>query len=392
MPPSNHALLGASSAHRWLACTPSVKWEQHFPEPKTSEAAEEGTLAHAVAEEHMRQLLAGKKVRTSAKLKKNPLYRPVMEEHVATYTSHLMEIYNEVLQRTPDALMLLEERVDYSDWVPEGFGTSDAILIADDVMHIFDFKYGKGIPVDAEGNPQMRLYALGALAGFDGLYDIREVVTHIIQPRLDSITHEKLAASALMHWGEAFVKPRAQLAWEGKGTHEAGEHCRFCRCKNVCRFYAMKQLEMESIQLDTSTNEPREPWELSNEEIAKVLLGVDELTRWAKSVKDYALEQALHHGEVFPGFKVVEGRANRIISKPDDALSLLEQAGWETQDITRLISLSDLEELVGKKALSELLGDLIVKPAGKPVLAKEDDKRPAISSEAKAQGVFKPLD
>ena len=340
----------------------------------------------------MRQLLDGKRVRTGAKLKGDPLYRPVMEEHVSTYTDYLMEVLTEARQRTPDAIMLLEERVDFSDIVPEGFGTSDAILIADGTMHIFDFKYGKGVPVSAVENPQMRLYALGALAEYGALYDLRTVVTHIIQPRLDSNTSETLDVAALTKWGYEYVKPRAKAAYAGEGKPTPGEHCRFCRFRNCCRAYAMRQLAMEQIEVDTSTNEPREPEALTPEEISKVLASVDELTRWAKSVKDWALDQCVNHGVSFPGWKLVEGRSNRIVSDESKAVEILHFAGFDEKQVMKLRGLTELEELVGKKKLAEVLDGLIIKPAGKPVLAREDDKRPEISSAARAKSVFTPLD
>ena len=186
MPPSEHARLGASKAYQWLACTPSIRLEEGMAPAENSVAAAEGTPAHEIAEQHMRQLLDGKRVRTGAKLRGDPLYRPVMEEHVSTYTDYLMEVLTEARQRTPDAIMLLEERVDFSDIVPEGFGTSDAILIADGTMHIFDFKYGKGVPVNAIRNPQLMLYGLGASNALKLLYPIDEIELNIVQPRLES--------------------------------------------------------------------------------------------------------------------------------------------------------------------------------------------------------------
>lgn len=388
MPPVQHALLGASKAHQWLNCPPSVKWEQSFPEPDNTEAAAEGTLAHAIAEEHLRRLLAGKKVATSQKLKKDPLYKPVMEEYIDTYTTYVMELLAEARQTTPDALLLLEERVDFSDYVPDGFGTSDVILIADKHMHVIDLKYGKGVPVDAVGNPQIRLYALGAINAYAMLYDIDDVTMHIVQPRLDSISSETLPVDVLVDWGVSVVTPAAALAAEGKGEHKAGEHCRWCRCKNVCRYYAMQQLEIAKLRFKEPEHEEKEPDELSPAEISEILDSVDSLTRWAKSIKDWALDQAVNHGVAFPGYKVVEGRANRVITDEPKAIDILDSAGFTTDTVTELKGLGALEEIVGKKRLADLLADLIVKPAGKPVLAKESDKRPAINSAATAQTVF----
>ena len=392
MPPSKHVLLGASKAHQWMNCPPSAKWELSFPETKTSESAAEGTLAHAVAEEHLRKLLDGKKPTTSAKLKREALYRPAMEEHVGVYVEYVMEHLAQARRTTPDAMLLLEERVDFSKYVPDGFGTTDALLIADGTMEVFDLKYGKGVPVGAAGNPQIRLYALGALASFDGLYDIREVIMHIVQPRLSSITSETMSADDLRMWGALDVSPVAALAAEGKGEHKAGEHCRWCRCKHVCRIFAMAQLEIAKQRFSDPGHEERKPDELSAAEISEILRGVDGLVRWAKSIKEWALDQCVNHGAAFPGFKLVEGRSNRIIADELVAAQRLSEAGFGMEQTMKLRGLTELEELVGEKRLSELLDGMIFKPAGKPALAQENDKRPALSSTARAQAVFTPMD
>lgn len=389
MPPTKHSMLGASKAAQWLGCPPSVLWEQQFPEPPSSEAAEEGTLAHAIAEEHLRRILAGKKVATSKKLKEDPLYRPVMEEHVATYTDYIMEELTAARAEDAAAVLVIEERIDFSAYVPDGFGTADCIMIAGDHLQVFDFKYGKGVPVEAYGNPQLRLYGVGALLAYNVLYDIRKVTMHIIQPRLDSITSETLTADELMEWAEKQVAPKAALAAKGEGEHTPGEHCRWCRCKNVCRAYAQEQLRLAKLQFDEPDHVERGPYELSPEEIAEILSGVDSLTRWAKGIKEWALEQAVHNGASFPGYKVVLGRSNRIIANEAAALEALDAAGFTPDRVTKLKGLGDLEDVVGVKKLAELLGDLIVKPSGKPVLAPDTDKRPAYNS---AKSIFEPIE
>lgn len=388
MPPIKHALLGASKAHQWLECPPSVRWEQKFTEPPSSEAAAEGTLAHAIAEEHLRRILAGKKVATSKKLKDDPLYRPAMEEYVDVYVDYVMAEYTRAQQTTKDALLLMEERVDFTNYVPEGFGTADCVLIADKVMHVFDLKYGKGIPVDAVGNPQIRLYALGVLDSYDMLYDIRQVKMHIIQPRLDSITSETMSAEDLHQWGVTKVKPQAALAFKGEGEFKAGEHCRWCLCRNTCRAYAELRLSVAQYRFAEDEHE-RLPNELAPEEITDILERVDDLTRWAKSIKEWAQDQAINHNMVFPGWKVVEGRANRVITDEAVAIDRLDSAGFTQDSVTKLKGITDLEELVGKKRLAEILDGLLVKPQGKPVLVPESDKRPPINSALEAQKVFK---
>lgn len=381
MPPVKHAMLGGSNSKQWLSCTPSVYWEQSFPEKGSSEAAEEGTLAHAIAEEHLTQLKFGSRVMTPTKYRKHELYKPSMEEYIDVYTDYVVNLYEEAKKRTPDALLLLEEPVDYSNYAPEGHGTSDVVLIADGTMHIVDLKYGKGVPVDAVGNPQLRLYALGALNSFLPLYDIHTVTMHIVQPRLDSITSDSMAVEELTRWGEEYVKPRAHLAWMGAGEYVAGDHCRWCRCKPRCSAYHKRMLEIGEL-------DDRMPGELTDEELGKVLERADEIASWAKNVKEWAQEQALD-GHSFPGWKLVAGRANRVLTDQQSALETLTDAGYPLDKITKLVSLTDLEALVGKKKLSELLGDIIVKPAGKPTLAKITDKRPAINA---GSDMFTPID
>lgn len=379
MPPKGHALLSASGAHRWLACTPSALLEDRFPD-KAGTAAEEGTLAHAIVEERLSRIIAGKRVgKTSTKLRNNPLYRSVMEDHVDTYIAYVMDLYAEAKERTADALLVSEQQVDFSRWVPEGFGTSDTMIIADGVMDIIDFKYGKGVPVEAAGNPQLRLYALGALERYDILYDIHTVRMHIVQPRLDSESCEQMSAEALYQWAEEHVQPRAKQAIGGKGTFAPGEHCRFCRAAATCKARA-------AAMLDVIGDEPA-PALLTNDEIAILLPRLDEITRWAKQVKDYALAEALAGGE-FPGYKLVEGRSNRVIIDDADAIDILTGEGFLHAQITKMRGLSELEELVGKKRLGELVGHLIAKPTGKPVLVVETDRREAINTAASAAADF----
>lgn len=386
MPPSKHAKIGGSNLKQALACTPSIRMQEAYPD-EVSEAAAEGTLAHAIAEEHLRQLLGHKKIKTSARHKADPLYRPVMEDYVEVYTDYVLELYEEAKESTPDALLLIEEHVDFGEYVPGGYGTSDVVLIADNVMHIVDLKYGKGVPVSAEGNPQLRIYALGALNSYDMLYSIDTVVMHIVQPRLDSITTDQIRVQDLKQWGTEYVKPRAEMALRGEGTTVPGDHCKFCRCKVTCRAYNQRMLEVGDIMQDD-----RQPNELSNEEIAMVLDRASEIASWARTVKKWAEDQAINLGKEFPGFKVVEGRSNRAIVDEDAAFAKLIEAGYAPADVMEMVGISGLEERIGKKNLAEILGDLIIKPAGKPTLVKESDKRPAINSSERAQAMFTSLD
>lgn len=378
MPAEGHARLSASSSHRWLECPPSVMLTADLPD-MAGEAAAEGTLAHSIVEERLDSIIEKNSwpKQASARLRMDERYRPVMEEHADTFVAYVTEIYDSLCETCPDTLLMSEQRLDFSRWVPDGFGTGDALIISDGVLHVFDYKYGKGVPVFAENNPQLRLYGLGALEAYDALYDIRTVTMHIIQPRLDSVTSEELTAEALLDWGENYVKPRATLAAIGGGEMNPGEWCRFCKVKATCRARVEQQLALARYEFQS-------PLLLTPEEIGDILGRVDELAKWAKSVKDYALTAAANNGEHFPGWKLVRGRANRKLADPAEVAEILLGEGYDASQIFSLKALTELEELVGKKKLAELLGDMIVKPEGRPTLAPAADKRPEISGNTAA--------
>ena len=376
MPANGHALLSASSAHRWLECPPSVKLTSDLPDT-AGEAAAEGTLAHRIVEERLDSIIE-KGIwpkKASAKLRMDERYRPVMEEHADTMVGYVMDIYDHLVEKDCAPIVMSEQRLDFSRWVPDGFGTGDAIVVAEGVIHVIDYKYGKGVPVYAEDNPQLRLYALGAYEAYDALYGIQKVVTHIVQPRLDSQTSEELTAEELLMWAEEYVKPRAQLALNGEGEMHPGEWCRFCKVKATCRARAEQQLALARYDFQS-------PLLLTPEEIGDILGRVDELSKWAKSVKDYALQTAVTNGESFPGWKLVRGRANRRLTSEEEVVEILMSEGYQPSQIFSLKGLTDLEEVVGKKQLAELLGDFIIKPEGRPTLAPESDKRPSITTSA----------
>ena len=368
MSPSKHALLGASSAHRWLACTPSAVLETKFPDT-TSEAAAEGTLAHAIVETKLGRLIKGKARGKALKSQReDPLYTPAMEEHADAYVDFIEELFAEARARSPDAILCSEMRVDFSEWVPDGFGTTDTTIIADDTLTVVDFKFGKGHAVDAVNNPQLRLYALGAYEEFGTLYDIRNVRTYIVQPRKDSITSEDLTVEELIRWADEYVRPRAELAARGEGPKNPGdEQCLFCRAKYVCT------ARISSL-MDAMRYEYRSPDLLTPEEIAAVIPKAEALAAWARGVKEYALAHALE-GEEYPGFKLVQGRSNRKIIDEAEALTRLMQAGCEPDKIVRLKSITDLESYLSKDTLAKVLDGLIVKPEGKPTLVPDSDKR-----------------
>lgn len=376
MPPASHALLGASKAHQWLACPPSAEWETKFVDPGPSEAAEEGTLAHALAEDHLNKTLDGKRITTTKKFKENPLYRPAMEEHVATYCDVVMETFTAMQEAGTYPSIYLETRLDLSEWIPDGFGTADCIIIGEGTLHVFDFKYGKGVPVAAEENPQLKLYGLGALEEFGLLYDISEVVLHIVQPRLESITEWTVSRDVLEKWGKFVVKPIAEKAYNGEGEFNPGEdQCRWCRCKNACRAYNNYMLDKVKSRFN-DLGEERLPNELSKEEIVQLLASVNEIKTWANKVAEWAQDQAINHGVVWPGYKIVEGISRRKITNEQKVIDILRSKGYSTEQICSLKGFGDLEDLIGKKTFAELVGEYIEKPKGKPTLVPESDKRP----------------
>lgn len=373
--PGEHAKLSASGAYRWLACPPSAMLEAELPE-STSSYAEEGTRAHDLAEG---------KLTAWIKHKKRPRAEDAeMEEAVGRYVDVVLERYAEAVDHSPDAVLLVEQRLDFSPWVPEGFGTGDAVIIADDTLEVVDLKYGKGVPVSAKGNPQMRLYALGAYHTYGSLYDFAKVRMTIVQPRLDSVDTDELTVEELLGWAKDEVKPKAQTAWEGGGDFAAGDHCKFCKLRATCRARAEKNMELAAFDFAPAPT-------LSVEEVADILKKADELATWAKDVQAHALDQAENHGVRYPGWKLVEGRSNRKITDEEEAARKLVSDGYDEDEIWRksLQTITALEKLVGKKKLGELLADQITKPAGKPVLVPEDDKRPEMSSVAGAQADFK---
>ncbi len=377
-----HALLSASGAHRWLHCPPSARLTESIPD-RRSEYADEGTAAHELAEVKIRQTLLPcnriERQKLSTKLKElqaGKFYGPEMENATQDYVRIVEERFMEAKSRSEDAVILLEERLDYSEWAPpDNYGTGDVVLIADGVLEVIDLKYGKGVPVSAVENPQIRLYGLGAWSAWNYLYDIREVRMTIIQPRLDSVSTDSMPIDSLLEWGETVVKPAAILANAGEGEFHSGEHCRWCKVKATCRARAeenMKALEYEF----------RDPRLFTLEELGNILVIAEQLSTWSKDVQDFAFEQA-KSGKKVPHWKLVEGRSNRTIVDKEVAKSKLEAAGIEADKYLKpheLFGITDLEKNIGKKELVALIGDLIEKPKGKPVLVSETDKRPELNS------------
>lgn len=376
---TEHALLSASSSHRWLRCPPSARLEQRF-ENKTSESAEEGTLAHKLGELTLKlnlgEITTEKFNLEFKKIESNELFTADMPDYVGVYVDTCMEKVSEARAKTPDAIFKIEQRLDFSEWVPEGFGTGDFIIIADGTIEVCDLKYGKSPngKVSAIGNNQMRLYALGAIAEFSFLYDIKRVKMTIIQPRLDSISTDEITVDELLKWAEEFVEPTAQLAFKGEGKFCGGKHCEYCRVA-TCEHRAEKN--MEAAKYDFAV-----PGTLSKKDISDILGRVDELVKWVNNIKDYALEQALK-GEELPGWKVVEGKSNRKYKDTEKVAEILMANDYPEDKIYKpkeLQGFTNMEKIVGKKKLNELIGNFIEKPPGKPTLVVESDKRPEISS------------
>lgn len=379
---TKHALLSASAAYRWLNCTPSARLTEKLEDTQSVYAAE-GSLAHELAELELNlQLKNITKTTYNKQLKKikaNELYSEEMPDEVEKYTTYVFERLAEAQSHTADALIFLEQRLDFSKWVPEGFGTGDCIIIADGTMEVTDLKYGKGVAVFAEENPQMMLYALGALEEYGFIYDIEKVRMTIAQPRLDNFSTWELSVNELLAWAEGELTEKAKEAWEGAGTCKAGDWCMFCGVKATCKARA------EAVLAISEQYQEQDPNLLSIDEIAEILHKAEEIQAWAKDVQDYALEQARDHGVKFKGWKLVEGRSNRKYTDEGEVATKLINEGLTEEEIynKKIKGITEMEKTLGKKKFSTLLKDLVIKPEGKPTLVVEGDKRPELNSAEK---------
>jgi uncharacterized protein DUF2800 len=380
----SHAVLSPSGADRWLNCTPSARLEQQFPD-RAGQAAEEGTLAHALGELLIRYKLQRIKKyvfeEELAKIRLHRLFDNAMEEHADDYALYVLEQFAEARAKTKDAILFTEQKLDLTEYVPEGFGTSDIVIIADGLMNVIDLKYGKGVPVSAVGNRQMRLYALGALEAFKHIYDINEVSMTIYQPRLDSISVWKLPVDEVMTWGTNELKPLARLAFDGQGDFTPGKHCQFCKARAVCRAFADHNLVI-------AKHEFKAPDLLRDEEVSDIMDRAKVFQNWLTSVEDYALDQAVNNGKQWPGYKVVEGRSNRKYSDEQLALKALADQDPDKVAPRSILGITAMEKLIGKKLFEERLTPLIIKPAGKPTLTPLSDKRAPINSLETAKADF----
>jgi len=362
-----HALLSPSSAHIWLNCNRAPMMGKDMPDTG-SEYTREGTDAHSLCEYLLKTALG---MDAKDPVPDLDYYNSQMQEYAEGYRDFVIEKLQQIKETCKDPFVCVEQSLDISEYVPESFGTGDCIIIADGVMSIIDFKYGLGVIVEAENNPQLMCYALGALAMFDDIYSIDEVEMVIYQPRRENISTWRITRTELLEWAKDILKPAADLAIKGEGTFVAGEHCRFCKARAICRRRAEYNLELARYDFE-------QPDTLTDTEIAAVLAKVDELVSWAGDIKDYALEQALN-GTHYDGFKVVEGRSVRKYTDETKVAQTVEKAGYDPYE-KKLLGITAMTSLLGKKMFSELLGDFVTKPQGKPALVPESDKRPEINN------------
>lgn len=359
-----HALLSASSSARWLNCPPSARLGEHY-EDRGSDYAAEGTDAHTLAEYRLRTALGLDAVDPIENL---TWYNGEMEDCAAGYASYVLEQVETAKQNCTDPVVLIEQRVDFSHWVEGGFGTADGIIIADGTLQVIDYKHGLGVLVSAEENPQMMLYALGALELFDGIYDIDTVLMTIYQPRRGNLSTYELSRDKLYRWAEEVLKPAANLAFAGEGNFLCGEWCTFCRAKYGCRARAEANTELARYDFKL-------PPLLTDEEIEEILARLDGLVSWAQDIKEYALSQAIS-GKQWSGYKLVEGRSNRRYTNETAVADIVSGVGYDPYE-RKVLGVTAMQKLLGRARFDELLSPYIEKPQGKPTLVPDSDKRPA---------------
>lgn len=381
-----HALLGPSSAARWIACPPSVRLCEQF-EDVESEYAKEGSLAHEIAELKVRKLIdpgltSRKFTAAMKKLKEKELY----QEEIQGYTDEYVEFIQEQMYSYPTTPHIaVEQKVDFSEYVPDGFGTADCILIANDTLHIIDFKYGKGVPVSVENNKQLLLYALGAYLAYEMIFPIAHIKMSIVQPRLANIDTWECSLDYLLEFAK-IAQEKATMALKGEGDFNCGEHCKFCKAKAICKERANVNLELAKYEFKAAD-------QLTLEEIGEILEKAKDLAKWAEDLKEYALSESLKGNEV-PGWKAVNGRGSRSFKNTDEAIKVLVDNGIAEELLyeRKYLTLAQMEKTVGKKEFNSLVGDLIVMNVGKPTLVEASDKREAITNKIKAEDEFSAVD
>lgn len=377
--PGVHALLSASKAKQWLACPPSARLNQKLSErlgDRSSPYAEEGTKAHAVAELKLRHEV-GEINDYLYKEERKQLGEidAEMDKFTDVYVDEVLTRYYEAKKSTPDAELLIEQKLDFSEWVPSGFGTGDAVIVSDRTLEVLDLKFGRGVPVDAVGNPQARCYGLGAIHEFGAIFGFTKVRTTIVQPRLYSVTEETLDRDELLAWGEK-IKPIAEQAWRGEGDFHPGDHCRFCNARGICRARMLESIGVFVHGFDS-------PDVIPEEAIPDILRVADTAEQWLKDVRDYARAQAIR-GVEYPGWKVVRGkRPGRRFKDENEVILKLAHAGFTEEQYCspkKLMSPAELEKSIGKTAFDALLTDQVTQGDGALTLVPEDDKRLAYNS------------
>lgn len=384
----SHAILAPSSASRWLTCTPSARLELQFPD-RAGQAAEEGTLAHKLGEILIqRDLGLIDKVAYAyavTPIINDPLYTPEMMGYMEDYAAFVIERFNVAKALTPDAILEQEVKLDMTRYIPDGSGTGDNVIIADGTLEIIDLKYGKGVRVEAEDNAQMKLYALGALDKYDWLYNIQTVRMTIYQPRIDNVSTWEISVTDLRQWADTVLQHRARLAFEGKGVFITGDHCQFCKAKAVCK--ANADYQMEIVKDDFA-----DPVLISDEQIVDIINRHKGFLSWIKSVNEHALRLAITDGKKWPGLKLVEGRSNRIYSDEEKVIeAIVNGTNFRGYDLytQKILGVTAMQGLIGKKVFDTLVTPLIIKPPGKPSLVNENDKRPELNSLDAAKLDFK---
>ena len=367
---NKHAVLSASSSHRWLACPPSALLCAKEKD-KPSDFALQGTDAHTLCE-HKLKIALGQQSKDP--VENLTFYDEEMAECTDMYAQYVIEQLSEAKERCKDPIVLIEQHLDFSQWVPDGFGTGDCVLVSDDTLTVIDFKYGLGILVDTENNPQMMCYALGALSLFDGIYDIKDITMTIFQPRREHISTFTISKEELLSWAENTLAPTAKLAAKGEGDYKAGEHCQFCKVKATCRKRAEYNLKLACYDFEMPAN-------LEDEEIEVILLKADEMVSWINDIKEYALKQAIS-GKEWNNWKLVEGRSVRKYIDDKAVAETVENAGFDPYE-KKVIGITAMTKMLGKSKFEELLSGLIEKPQGKPTLVPMSDKRPTMKKTAK---------
>lgn len=379
-----HALLSASGAHRWMNCTPSAVLESRFPDT-TSEAAKEGTLAHEMAEAKLQHLFntqdyrKTKLTRTLNKIKKNELYQPEMDGYTDDYVAYIRKAAME-FEKTP--YIAIEKRLDLTAYIPDGFGTADCVMIGERTLHIIDLKYGKGVPVSAEDNPQLLIYALGALEAYKMLFAVDTVKISIVQPRIDNTNSSAYSVTLLRDWGED-VKELANIAIKGEGEYTPGDWCRFCRARQQCRARADKNIEL-AFEIN------KKPPLITNDEVGEYLRKGEDVAKWLSELQDYALAECLA-GRDIDGYKAVEGRGSRVWIDIDAAFEAIIEEGTDEAMLyeRKPLTLAQVEKLMGKAHFADVAGEYVVKSPGKPTLVPSTDKREAITNKITANEAFK---